>query len=133
MIWDAFPGAQGTRFEEEYRRAMSESVSVAFEAYYDELDLWLEVHAYPSDEGLAIYFQDIGQRVKALFPQTLQILLSGYTDLQTITTAVNEGGIYKFLTKPWDDDELRVIVQQAVREAAIQNARSRRQGRDGPP
>ncbi|MDX5377780.1 MAG: EAL domain-containing protein [Halomonas sp.] len=73
------------------------------------------------------------KRVKALYPQTLQILLSGYTDLQTITTAVNEGGIYKFLTKPWDDDELRVIVQQAVREAAIQNARSRRQGRDAPP
>ncbi|MGR2740937.1 EAL domain-containing protein [Billgrantia sp. Q4P2] len=70
------------------------------------------------------------KRVKALYPQTLQIILSGYTDLQTVTAAVNEGGIYKFLTKPWDDDELRLIVQQAVREAAIQFASNRDQAHD---
>jgi EAL domain-containing protein (putative c-di-GMP-specific phosphodiesterase class I)/ActR/RegA family two-component response regulator len=69
------------------------------------------------------------KRVKALYPQALQIILSGYTDLKTVTAAVNEGGIYKFLTKPWDDDELRLIVQQAVREAAVQGVRNRQQER----
>jgi hypothetical protein len=38
--------------------------TVAFEEYYTELDLWLEVHAYPTEEGLAVYFQDISQRKK---------------------------------------------------------------------
>jgi transcriptional regulator of aromatic amino acid metabolism len=34
-------------------------------------------------------------------------MLSGYTELQSVTDAVNEGAIYKFLTKPWDDEQLR--------------------------
>ncbi len=36
-------------------------------------------------------------------------MLSGYTDLNTVTDAINRGAIYRFLTKPWNDDELRKI------------------------
>ncbi|SDK17262.1 PAS domain S-box-containing protein/diguanylate cyclase (GGDEF) domain-containing protein [Billgrantia gudaonensis] len=59
------------------------------------------------------------RRVKELHPDTIQIVLSGYTDLKTVTTAINEGAIFKFLTKPWDDEELRLVVQQAFRKAAL--------------
>ncbi|PWY45609.1 EAL domain-containing protein [Pseudomonas sp. RW405] len=55
-------------------------------------------------------------RVKDLYPNTIRIVLSGYTDLKSVTDAINKGAIYKFLTKPWDDELLRQDVAQAFRE-----------------
>ena len=52
-------------------------------------------------------------RVKAMYPETVRIVLSGYTDLATVTAAINEGAIYKFLTKPWDDESLRRDIRSA--------------------
>jgi diguanylate cyclase (GGDEF)-like protein/PAS domain S-box-containing protein len=56
-------------------------------------------------------------RVKDLYPHTIRIVLSGYTDLKSVTDAINKGAIYKFLTKPWDDEQLRQNISQAFREA----------------
>lgn len=53
------------------------------------------------------------RRVKELYPNTLRIILSGYTELESVTSAINEGAIYKFLTKPWDDELLRKNVREA--------------------
>lgn len=53
------------------------------------------------------------RKVKTLYPKTLRIVLSGYTELESITSAINEGAIYKFLTKPWDDDLLRNNIREA--------------------
>ena len=55
-------------------------------------------------------------RVKALYPDTVRIMLSGYTDLKVVTDAINEGAIYKFLTKPWEEDALREDIRQAFRQ-----------------
>lgn len=52
-------------------------------------------------------------RVKERYPQTVRIALSGYTDLNSVTAAINNGAIYKFLTKPWDDELLRRNVREA--------------------
>jgi EAL domain-containing protein (putative c-di-GMP-specific phosphodiesterase class I)/DNA-binding response OmpR family regulator len=52
-------------------------------------------------------------------PETLRIMLSGYTELQSVTEAVNEGAIYKFLTKPWNDEQLRAHVADAFRMKEI--------------
>ncbi len=54
-------------------------------------------------------------RVKMLYPDTIRLVLSGYTDLATVTDAINRGAIYRFLTKPWDDRELREHISQAFR------------------
>lgn len=48
-------------------------------------------------------------------PNTVRLILSGYTDLETVTNAVNKGYIYKFMVKPWDDDELRTNIRDAFR------------------
>lgn len=56
---------------------------------------------------------DFLSRVKDLHPDTVRIVLSGYTDLESVTRAVNEGAIYKFLHKPWDDDHLREHIRDA--------------------
>lgn len=47
------------------------------------------------------------------WPDTVRIMLSGYTELSSVTDSVNRVAIYKFLTKPWDDDVLREIVRKA--------------------
>ena len=52
-------------------------------------------------------------RVKDLYPETIRIVLSGYTDLESITDAINRGAIYKFFTKPWDDNDLRENIHNA--------------------
>ncbi|MHB8848425.1 MAG: response regulator [Burkholderiales bacterium] len=58
-------------------------------------------------------------QVKELFPDTVRIVLSGYTELVSVTDAINRGAIYKFLTKPWDDDLLRANVEEAFRRYEI--------------
>jgi diguanylate cyclase (GGDEF)-like protein len=55
------------------------------------------------------------ERVRDLYPGTIRMVLSGYTDLAMITDAINRGAIYRFLTKPWNDDELREHIRDAFR------------------
>jgi diguanylate cyclase (GGDEF)-like protein/PAS domain S-box-containing protein len=50
---------------------------------------------------------------KVNYPNTIRIVLSGYTDLQSVTDAINEGAVYRFFTKPWDDEHLREQIQKA--------------------
>jgi EAL domain-containing protein (putative c-di-GMP-specific phosphodiesterase class I)/ActR/RegA family two-component response regulator len=54
-------------------------------------------------------------KVREMYPDTVRMILSGYTDLATVTEAINRGAIYKFLTKPWDADDLREQVLEAFR------------------
>ena len=60
---------------------------------------------------------DFLKQVKILYPETIRIILSGYTELSAVVNAVNQGAIYKFLTKPWSDDELR----EQIRDAFLQH------------
>jgi PAS domain S-box-containing protein len=63
QVWqEAFPGAVGTAFEQEFQQAMAGRVTVNFEQLYPPLNRWFEVHAYPCAQGLSIYFRDISDR-----------------------------------------------------------------------
>jgi CheY-like chemotaxis protein len=59
------------------------------------------------------------RQAKALYPQTIRIVLSGHTELQSVTDAINEGAVYRFLTKPWDDAQLRDFIEQAFRHKEL--------------
>lgn len=52
--------------------------------------------------------------VNSRWPDTVRIVLSGYADVASIVAAVNEGQIYKFIPKPWNDDELRMTIANAA-------------------
>lgn len=52
-------------------------------------------------------------RARALWPDSVRMILSGYADIEAITDAVNHGNIYKFLNKPWESAELRAAVVEA--------------------
>jgi len=47
-------------------------------------------------------------------PDTIRIVLSGYADTASVVAAINEGKIYKFIPKPWNDDELKISVAKAL-------------------
>jgi signal transduction histidine kinase len=65
-IWQAFPEAVGREFWNQYHKAMEEKLPVEFEEYYpDPINKWFEVHAYPTDEGIAVFFRDVTQRRKS--------------------------------------------------------------------
>lgn len=53
-------------------------------------------------------------RVYKLWPQTVRLVLSGYADTAAVVGAVNEGHIYKFIPKPWNDNELKTTVENAI-------------------
>ena len=57
-------------------------------------------------------------RVKELYPDTVRIMLSGHADLNSVTTAVNLGAVYKVLFKPWDDTDITKKIAEAFRRYA---------------
>ncbi len=54
------------------------------------------------------------QEVCRRWPHTVRIVLSGYADTASIVSAINEGEIYKFIPKPWNDDELKITIANAL-------------------
>ncbi|BAB74974.1 MASE1 domain-containing protein [Anabaena sp. FACHB-709] len=63
--WEQWTRTKGTDFEREYRRSLAENIPVHFEILYELWDMWLEVHAYPSEDGLGIFFRNITERKQA--------------------------------------------------------------------
>ena len=63
-FWYEFPETLGTEFSKQFRRAMSQRVGLTFEGYFDSFNRWFEVHVYSTQDGLAVYFQDITERIQ---------------------------------------------------------------------
>lgn len=54
------------------------------------------------------------KQVKEISPQTVRILLTGYSDADTVINTINTGEVYKFIQKPWDNIELRLVIESAL-------------------
>ncbi|MEG3860341.1 PAS domain-containing protein [Microcoleus sp. herbarium12] len=61
-IWEQLPNTAKTIFFKEFHKAVSRNVAVKFEGHYEQQNIWFEVEAYPSEEGLSVFFQDITER-----------------------------------------------------------------------
>ncbi len=61
-LWDLYPNAVNLRFYREAHRAVQEQQVVHFEEFYPAFNTWLAVAAYPSEEGLTVYFRDVTKR-----------------------------------------------------------------------
>jgi PAS domain S-box-containing protein len=100
-FWEVFDGARGTRFETEYRTAMTERTTTSFTEYYDGLDAWFTVHVYPNDDGgLAFYFRDVTERKERM--RELEIAKSRY---EALADNFPNGAVFYF-----DDDKRYQIV-----------------------
>jgi serine phosphatase RsbU (regulator of sigma subunit)/CheY-like chemotaxis protein len=60
----------------------------------------------------------------ARFPDTIRIVLTGYTDVEDLVEAINTGKVFKYITKPWMPDELKTVVQQAAETYQILKQRT---------
>ncbi|MDX2228197.1 MAG: PAS domain S-box protein [Leptolyngbyaceae cyanobacterium bins.349] len=72
-MWEEFPEGVGSVFDQAYRRAIAEQVTVQIEAFYPPLAAWLELRIYPTSGGLVVYFQDVTAR-KATEAEREQLL-----------------------------------------------------------
>ena len=92
-LWQEFPEALGTCMERNYRAALEEQRTSRFEAFYQSLDKWFDVHVYPTETGLAVYFQDITQRrLEQAQLHLLETAVSRLNDIVVITEAQAFGG-----------------------------------------
>lgn len=78
------------------------------------------IHLVVSDHRMpGMTGAELLKEVKERWPQTIRIMLTGYADVQSVMGAVNEGAVYKFITKPWSDDDLRLTVSLALQQYAL--------------
>lgn len=74
-----------------------------------------DVHLVISDQKMpGMSGLDFLKRVQREYPQILTIMLTGQAELKIAMDAINEAGIYKFILKPWDDNDLKVTVRRAL-------------------
>jgi len=66
---------------------------------------------------------DLLARVRELVPATVRLLVTAYGDASTLAQAINHGCIYRYIPKPWDVDEMREIVRQAIELYALEAQR----------
>jgi putative nucleotidyltransferase with HDIG domain len=64
---------------------------------------------------------DLLSQVRQRFPDIVRMMLTGYTEMDVAVDAINRGEIYRLITKPWNDDELRATIRQAFDHSDLKN------------
>jgi DNA-binding NtrC family response regulator len=54
------------------------------------------------------------ESILSVYPDTIRILLTGFSDMNAVMDAINRGQVYKYLVKPWQNDELKLYIQNAL-------------------
>jgi response regulator RpfG family c-di-GMP phosphodiesterase len=65
------------------------------------------------------------EQVRVRWPDTVRLLLTGYSDISSIIDAINRGEIYRYITKPWDDNDIVLIVRHALERQALEQEKKR--------
>jgi response regulator RpfG family c-di-GMP phosphodiesterase len=53
------------------------------------------------------------------YPEPLRILLTGYSDMQAVVDAINQGQIYQYISKPWEEQHLKIVIEKAYEVYAL--------------
>jgi len=73
-----------------------------------------KVHVLVSDQRMPIMSGiDLLRQARAVSPNTLRLLLTGYSDMEAIIGSINEGEVFRYINKPWKADELRQTIEEA--------------------
>lgn len=75
----------------------------------EEIAVIVSDHQMPGMKGI-----DLLTKIREIFPDTMKILMTGYADLATAVDAINRGEVFRFITKPWEDDAFIQTVQEAI-------------------
>ena len=105
------------RLETDYRVTTCESPVEALEILKEErIDMVISDFMMPEMDGLKFL-----SGVKEMYPDCIRILLTGYADKQNAIKAINDVGLYQYVEKPWDNDQLLMIIENGL---AQQNLRA---------
>lgn len=86
----------------------------------EQVDLVISDMRMPHMSG-AEFLEQVSKR----WPATVRILLTGYADLDSTIAAVNQGGIYRYVSKPWEENDLRMTVQHGLERKFLARERQR--------
>jgi len=75
----------------------------------DDLKVIVSDQRMPDKTGVEFFSE-----IKETHPEPIRILLTGYSDLQAVVDAINKGEVYRYLTKPWNADDIKAVINQAV-------------------
>lgn len=104
-------------FRSSYRVLKATSAEQALEVLRAEpVSVILSDHRMPKTTGVEFLIQAL-----AIQPEAIRILLTGYSDLNAVIAAINQGQIYRYLSKPWNNEELKGVVAQAVEKFEMKN------------
>lgn len=65
------------------------------------------------------------EHVRGRWPDTIRLLLTGYSDIASILAAINRGEIYRYITKPWDDNDIVLVVRHALERRTLELEKDR--------
>lgn len=102
--------------DDHYELFFAESGAEGLQTLEQVDDISVVVSDYRMPEMNGVEFL---RKVHERWPKTIRIVLSGYADTASVVEAINIGHIYKFIPKPWDDDELRVNIAKAVEACSL--------------
>ncbi|MCZ6668580.1 MAG: response regulator [Gammaproteobacteria bacterium] len=75
-----------------------------------------QVNAIISDQRMPeMRGVDLLNRARRISPNTMRLLMTGYSDVSSILDAINQGEVYRYITKPWGQDEIQAVVANAVK------------------
>lgn len=86
------------------------------------VDLVISDMRMPGLDGVSLL-----REIRARWPEIMRVLLTGYSDLEQTIHAINEGQIYRYLSKPWNDTELLLVARQALEQKRLQQENQRLQ------
>ena len=73
-----------------------------------------EIHVILSDQRMpGMSGIEFFESILKTFPSPIRILITGYTDINAVIDAINRGQVYKYLTKPWNENDIRIFVDKA--------------------
>ncbi len=125
LIVDDEPGVRSaqrrTLRKERYELSFAESASQALEMLRESKpELIISDHLMPEMTGLQFL-----QRCRLLYPDVGRIVLTGQAEMETVIAAINDGAVFRFLTKPWDDDEVKLTIHLAIRHVEMERENAR--------
>jgi signal transduction histidine kinase len=77
----------------------------------DEVQVIMTDQRMPEITGVELL-----RRVRGEHPDAIRLLFTGYADIRAVIDAINQGNVFRYITKPWDPDELQTIIRQAVEQ-----------------
>ena len=101
-----------TTFRQEYEVITAENGDAALELVKQGVHVVVSDQRMPGLTGVELL-----RKVRGVAPNTVRILLTGYTDLAALVGSINEGEIFRFVKKPWDNDELKNTLADAAKIA----------------